>query len=382
MENRPRSPRIDWRQASTIAVGIAGGAGLIWLGSEVGKSLRWLLTNIVIAFFLAACVEPAVIRLQRHMSRRAAAAVTLGTLAGCVAAAVGTVVPAVVAASQTIWKQKDTIVSSLADASAAVGADPAAVAAQIEAAVSSAQDWFAASGPGLAGQVGSGVAAALAVTFLLYYLVVDGPHLRDALARVMRRGMRQRFLTVWNLAMERVGKFIAGNLILAVIAGGVTAVVAIAVGLPNPVGLALWATAASMVPFAGGFLAATFPVLAAVVVDVSRGGITATVVTVAVLTALQAADNYLLRPKVLGATMAIHPAIAFLAVIGGTALLGAVGAFVSLPVAAVAQVLFSEWAEGRRRLDGDTETTREMPAVGREEKSGPRLGVAGPAPKK
>jgi predicted PurR-regulated permease PerM len=44
--------------------------------------------------------------------------------------------------------------------------------------------------------------------------------------------------------------------------------------------------------------------------------------------------------------MELHPAVAFGAALGGAALLGAVGAILALPAAAMAQALASEW--GRR----------------------------------
>ena len=50
-----------------------------------------------------------------------------------------------------------------------------------------------------------------------------------------------------------------------------------------------------------------------------------------------------IRDRVTAQTMKVHPALAFGAVIAGTALLGAVGALLALPVAATLQAFFSSF---------------------------------------
>ncbi len=64
-----------------------------------------------------------------------------------------------------------------------------------------------------------------------------------------------------------------------------------------------------------------------------------------VIVAYQQVENYFFSPRVTAHTMEIHVALAFGSVIAGTALLGIVGAFLALPVAATAQAFISSWLD-------------------------------------
>jgi predicted PurR-regulated permease PerM len=55
----------------------------------------------------------------------------------------------------------------------------------------------------------------------------------------------------------------------------------------------------------------------------------------------QQIENYLFAPRVTAQTMEIHVAVAFGSVLAGAALLGVVGALLSLPFAATAQAFVS-----------------------------------------
>jgi predicted PurR-regulated permease PerM len=54
-------------------------------------------------------------------------------------------------------------------------------------------------------------------------------------------------------------------------------------------------------------------------------------------------ENYLLQPRITARTVDIHPAVAFGSVIAGTALLGAVGALIAIPVTATLQGFFAAY---------------------------------------
>ena len=56
----------------------------------------------------------------------------------------------------------------------------------------------------------------------------------------------------------------------------------------------------------------------------------------------QQVENYVFSPRITARTMELHPALAFGSALGGAALLGAVGAVLALPAAAMAQALLSE----------------------------------------
>ena len=56
-------------------------------------------------------------------------------------------------------------------------------------------------------------------------------------------------------------------------------------------------------------------------------------------------------PRITARTMEIHPAVAFGSALAGAAVLGAVGAMLALPAAAMAQALSSEWGTRHEVID-------------------------------
>ncbi len=67
----------------------------------------------------------------------------------------------------------------------------------------------------------------------------------------------------------------------------------------------------------------------------------------------QQIENYLFSPRITARTMELHPALAFGAALGGAALLGAIGAILALPAAAMAQALLSELGSRHDVVDND-----------------------------
>jgi predicted PurR-regulated permease PerM len=54
-------------------------------------------------------------------------------------------------------------------------------------------------------------------------------------------------------------------------------------------------------------------------------------------------ENYILQPKITSKTVQIHPALAFGAVIAGASLLGPIGAFIAIPIAASASAFLTTY---------------------------------------
>ena len=57
----------------------------------------------------------------------------------------------------------------------------------------------------------------------------------------------------------------------------------------------------------------------------------------------QQIENYFFAPRITARTMELHPAVAFGSALAGFSLLGAAGAILALPAAAMVQALLSEW---------------------------------------
>jgi len=90
------------------------------------------------------------------------------------------------------------------------------------------------------------------------------------------------------------------------------------------------------IPVIGTYIGGALPVLIALL----ENPITALWVLLFII-AYQQIENLVISPRVTSRTMAIHPAVSVGAVIAGGSLLGALGAVLALPVAAIVQSLIS-----------------------------------------
>jgi len=204
--------------------------------------------------------------------------------------------------------------------------------------------------------VGAAVLGAVFQMFTIglftFYLVADGPRLRRAVCSVFPPDRQREVLWVWNVAIEKTGGYLYSRLLLALISGVITFLVLTVLGVPFALPLALYTGLLSQfIPVVGTYLAAIVPLLVALLHD----PVSALVLTV-FFVLYQQVENYLLGPRITARTMQLHPAIAFGAAIAGGSLMGAIGAFLALPAAAIAQAGLSTYIKRHEVLD--TELTR------------------------
>jgi predicted PurR-regulated permease PerM len=90
------------------------------------------------------------------------------------------------------------------------------------------------------------------------------------------------------------------------------------------------------IPVVGTYIAGAFPLLVALLDSPSKA-----LAVLILIVVYQQIENYFFAPKITAQTMEIHVAVAFGAVIAGSAVLGPVGALVALPAAATIQAFAS-----------------------------------------
>jgi predicted PurR-regulated permease PerM len=118
-------------------------------------------------------------------------------------------------------------------------------------------------------------------------------------------------------------------------------------GVPLVLPLAVLTFFGAFVPIIGAFVAGAFAVLIALV---SNGPTTALII-LAVVVAVQQLEGNVLQPIIQGRGLNLHAAVVILAVTAGSSLFGIIGAFLSVPVAALIAVFYRY---GRDMLDGLT----------------------------
>nr|WP_223734084.1 AI-2E family transporter [Streptomyces purpurogeneiscleroticus] len=173
----------------------------------------------------------------------------------------------------------------------------------------------------------------LTVALFSFYFAADGPRLRRALCSVLPPTRQAEVLRAWELAVAKTGGYLYSRGLMALISGIAHYVLLEILGVPYAPALAMWVGLVSQfIPTIGTYLAGALPMLIAFTVNPWYA-----VWVLGFVVVYQQLENYLLQPRITARTVDIHPAVAFGSVVAGTALLGAVGALISIPATATLQ---------------------------------------------
>lgn len=185
------------------------------------------------------------------------------------------------------------------------------------------------------------------IGLVTFYLVADGPKARRTLAIGLPPDRQREMLAIWEIAVSKTGGYIYSRVLLAVAATVTHAAFFLAIGVPSPIPLAVWiGVTSAFIPVIGTYLGAFAAVLVAFVGDPVDA-----LFVIAFAVAYQQLENYVLAPRIQSTTMDVHPAVAFLSVVIGGTLLGAVGALLALPATAVLQALLSTYLRRHELID-------------------------------
>ncbi|MDX3803445.1 AI-2E family transporter [Streptomyces sp. AK04-3B] len=317
------------------------------LGTWAFHQLIGLLLNVLIAFFLALAVEPAVSRLAARGMRRGLATflVFFGLL--IVVAGFFTLLGSMLAGQiiKMIEGFPEYLDSVIHWINTTFHTELRRVDIQ-EGLLHS--DWLrkyaqnsAAGVLDVSTQVLGGLFQLLTIALFSFYFAADGPRLRRALCSVLPPAKQAEVLRAWEIAVDKTGGYLYSRGLMALISGVAHYVLLQALGIPYAPVLAVWVGVVSQfIPTIGTYLAGALPMLIAFTVS----PLYALWVLIFVVV-YQQFENYMLQPKLTSKTVDIHPAVAFGSVIAGTALLGAIGALISIPAVATLQAFLGAYVK-------------------------------------
>jgi len=151
------------------------------------------------------------------------------------------------------------------------------------------------------------------------------------------RRQRARVATVSQTVTQKVSAWLGGQLLLSLIIGVTSWLGLWMMGVPYFYVLALISAIGEMIPMVGPILAAIPAIFVAVTVSPGLA------IGVAIFfIAQQQLENTILVPKIMGRQVGLSAVTVIIALGIGSQLLGIVGAILSVPTAAILQVLFEE----------------------------------------
>ncbi len=175
-----------------------------------------------------------------------------------------------------------------------------------------------------------------------YYLLQDWPRLREWLLNVAPPGYRADAQRLYASVRDVWERYRGGQLRLMFIVGVLTGLGAAVIGLPGAVVFGIFAGLLDVVLSVGP---AIVMIVAAVVAYFSGSTWLALpnlgymLLTLGVFGMIQVIENVWLRPRIMGNTLRLHPAVVFVAVIGALALGGVLLALIIVPLIGSAFVI-------------------------------------------
>jgi len=336
-----------WLRRSVVVVLVLVCAYHVVLWAFAG--LKSLLGTLFLAWLLAISVEPIVTRLARRGMRRGAATGLVLLAAGLGIALFLTVFGSLLVEqlTQLVRSAPDVIAGTIKwlDQTFKVHWSAQDIVDSLKLTPEKVQSLATQLTGGVFGLVSSVVSLVFqGLTLLLFafYLSADAPKVRAAVSSRFPPAQQRVIATVWETAVDKTGGYVVSRLLLAGLSSVFIGAFLWLIGVPSWLPLALFTGLVSQfVPTIGTYVAIALPALVALI----HQPIDALWVII-FGTTYQQVENYLFAPKITSKTLAIHPAVAFGAVLAGGALFGPIGALVSIPVVAAAQALAETY--GRR----------------------------------
>ncbi|MBL6279886.1 AI-2E family transporter [Micromonospora fiedleri] len=174
--------------------------------------------------------------------------------------------------------------------------------------------------------------SALLALVLLFFLLKDGRAMWHWTLRRMTGPNREVAAEAGRVGWRTLGSYTRGTMLIAAIDAIGIGLALVLLGVPLAFPLAL-------ITFIGGFvpiIGATVAGAVAVLVALAANGPTTALLTLAAVIAVQQIEGNLLEPLVMKRQVRLHPVVILLAVTAGTLIAGIAGAFVAVPIAAVA----------------------------------------------
>jgi len=187
---------------------------------------------------------------------------------------------------------------------------------------------------GLAG----GIVGLLTILIVTSYLLVEAGTLRKFLMQLFPLRDRARVDAAARDITTKVSAWLGGQLLLAAIIGSTSAVGLWLLGIPFFYVLALISGIGEMIPIIGPVLSAIPAIAVAATVSVKK-----VLLVILFFVVQQQIENHVLVPKVMERQVGVSAVTVIVALLIGGNLLGIPGAILAVPIAAILQVLFTEW---------------------------------------
>lgn len=327
--------------------GVFGGLGVL-VAMVIGgafTSLATIMTYIGAAVFIALGLDPLVTWLEERKWPRWAAILTvlvgvLGLFAGLVFA----IIPVVIEQSTKLINQISDYVRDFDSLDAFFEQVQAVIPIEVIDVRVAAQDALKyLTDPDNLTQIGGGVLSvgvsiatgifgALIILILTLYITASITSIKRAMYRMVPKTRREQFINISEQVAHAVGRYVVGQVALALINGVLSFIFLSIIGAAYPALFAFIAFLFSLVPLVGTLTGSIIIVLTQLLVN-PESMLTVIVAGIWYLIYMQI-EAYVLSPNIMNRAVKVPGVVVVIAALIGGTLLGVLGALIAIPVAA------------------------------------------------
>jgi predicted PurR-regulated permease PerM len=335
----PGSPsaQLDPRAAIPLALAFAVLALAVWFVRSIPRTIASAAIATLVALALNPIVEAVKKRTGWH--RRTAAGVVLLTGALLVAVSVALITVPTIHEVRDFNKQIPKTVRDLSDLPIVGSRLRSANASdKIQKWLNDVPHRLAGDSTPIehaAGAIADGVAAALFTILLAITLLMDGELLVQSVRRVVPPDRREQADHVGQLVYNVVGRYIAGTLFVAALAGVVMLTGALALGVPLAPLIAVWVAITNPIPQVGGFMGGAVFVL----LGLTQGAFVG-LACLAIFLIYQQLENHVLQPVIIGRAVRLSPPATMVAALVGVSAGGLVGGLFAIPLLGATKAIY------------------------------------------
>lgn len=198
-----------------------------------------------------------------------------------------------------------------------------------------------------------GIAGLIIIPILSFFMLLSGPAMWDAFVYILPDKRKDEIIDLAVATNNLLGNYITGQLLLIASIGFLTTVGLLIMDIPFALVLGLIAAMLEVIPSLGPIMAA----VPAVLLGLSTKGWLFALGIAGFYMFVQAIENYVLAPTILGRSVGLDPLLIILAVMIGGHYAGILGALVSIPAAAVLKPIIihyvRQYKERRTALTAD-----------------------------
>ena len=300
---------------------------------------------IIISLFLAAGLNPAVLFFQnRGLKRGASVGAVMGLVLLFVAAFIAIAAPPLIDQGNQLVNNAPQLVKDLNnnafinDLNNRYGVIDS-LQTKVDSVIKDGQFAITAFGGviGVGKAVVSGLVSAFTILILTLYFLAALPQVVQISLRFVPATRRDRVSKLSNAIIARVGSFVGGQGIIAILAALFILIMGLIIGMPYPAPLAMVVLVCGFIPLIGHFIGMSIVSL----VSITKSPTIALVALGSYIIYVQI-ENYVITPKIMRKSLAIPGLVTIIAALLGTSLLGLIGGLLAVPIAAAVLLIIDE----------------------------------------